>query len=214
MEAHVPKAERAYIVGAGASGVVLAGAAIVFISVVGLVSSTEWPDSDHRIEPVNSSLDPALSQRPLGVPAASPVAAPARAPAVAAPASPVGEASADRREEKRRNGSKGEGNRGSNVATVPPAAASPVGAGTSNPGRSRDQGGTNATARSGDESPGSSGGSSATRRRSDTGSSSTRGSGSRRNGRGKGGGRGKGNGRANELGGDKGLANGLGLGRR
>lgn len=213
MEAHVPKAERAYIAGAGASGAVLAGAAIVFISVVGLVSSTEWPDSDHRIEPVNSSLDPALGQGALGVPAASPVAAPAPAPAVAASSSPAGAASADRREDKRRGDRKGEGNRGSNVAIVPPAAASPVGAGTSNPGRSRDQGGTNATARR-DESSGSSGGSSVTRRRSEKGSSGTRGSGSRRNGRGKGDGHGKGNGRANGLGGEKGDGNGPGLGRR
>src|SRR5512134_2059142 len=91
MEAHTPKVKQAYIAGAGVSGALLAGAAIVFISLVGLVSSTVWPESDDRVSPMNAVLDPARGPESQEVPATAPPAAapspPAAAPASTAPAS-------------------------------------------------------------------------------------------------------------------------------
>ncbi len=158
MEAHTPKVKQAYIAGAGVSGGLLAGAAIVFISLVGLVSSTVWPESDHRLSPMNAVLDPVRGPESREIPAAAPPApAPAPPPAasVSPPATPASAASpktnagksADQRGGARKSGSTGD----TKVTTAPPAtvASTPD---SSNPSRSGETGSSGGTARSGHDS--------------------------------------------------------------
>jgi len=66
MEAHASKVRRTYIAGAGVSGLLLAGAAIVFISLVGLVSFATWPEADDQLAPLSSALESVLPAEPDG----------------------------------------------------------------------------------------------------------------------------------------------------
>ena len=80
--------KRSYIAGAGVSGALLAGAAIVFISLVGLVSFQLWPQSRDGADALVAELDLA----PSGDTSGSSVAAPSStsSPPLAPQATAVG----------------------------------------------------------------------------------------------------------------------------
>jgi hypothetical protein len=129
MEAHASKVRKTYIAGAGVSGALLAGAAILFISLIGLVSFWAWPQASDRVEPLNVELAPArpVPSTQAGSESATPAALNPLATATPASSSVAGGSEESRGGRKGGAAQKGKDKTTANVAgTAPSAAVTPV----------------------------------------------------------------------------------------
>jgi hypothetical protein len=124
--------KRSYIAGAGVSGALLAGAAIVFISLVGLVSFHLWPQSRDGADALVAELDLAPSDDTPGGSVAEPssTSSPPLAPqatGVGPGPGPTGAKGGNQNAGKHGNPGKGAkaAKGGTQATVVPPATTSP-----------------------------------------------------------------------------------------